>query len=134
LVRLSSDYVRCVAFKPDNPNILVSCSDNITIKMWDISSGSCLSTLSCGSPVPCQAFKDNTIAAGCKDGKIKLFKLNKSQDWGEIQSESTLTGHSSAVTGVAFSADGQWLVSGSYDRTIRLWDARPGGATVVSAV
>ena len=37
----------CVAFKPDNPNILVSCSQDTTIKMWDITSGSILSTLSC---------------------------------------------------------------------------------------
>ena len=34
-----------VAFKPDNSNILVSCSYDKTIKMWDITSGSCLSTL-----------------------------------------------------------------------------------------
>ena len=88
LVFFSSAGVNCVAFKPDNPNILVSCSDDKTIKMWDITSGSCL---------------------------------------------STLTGHSGAVAGVAFSADGQWLMSGSRDKTIRLWDARPGGI-VVSAV
>ena len=79
-------------------------------------------------------FKDNMIAAGCENGEIKIFKLSESQDLWEIQSESSLTGHSSAVTGVAFSADGQWLVSGSCDTTIRLWDARPGGGTVVSAV
>ena len=47
--------------------------------------------------------------------------------------ECPVTGHSGAVIGVALSADGQWLVSGS-DTSIRLWDARPGGATVVSAV
>jgi len=35
--------------------------------------------------------------------------------------------------GVAFTADGQWIISGSEDMTIRLWDAHPGG-TVVSAV
>ena len=35
----------CVAFKTDNPNILVSCSADKTIKMWDITSGSCVSTL-----------------------------------------------------------------------------------------
>ena len=42
---LSSDGVNCVAFKPDNPNILVSCSDDKTIKMWDLTSGSCVSTV-----------------------------------------------------------------------------------------
>ena len=45
MVCLSSDYVRCVAFKPDNPNIVVSGSYDETIKTWDITSGSCLSTL-----------------------------------------------------------------------------------------
>ena len=90
---LSSDEVNCVAFKPDNPNILVSGSwdKTIKIKMWDITSGSCLSTLSCGSPVWCLDMKDKMIVAGCQNGKIKFFKLNESQDWGEIQSEPPLT-------------------------------------------
>ena len=84
-----------MAFKPDNPNILVSGSicessdetNDETIKMWDITSGSCLSI-----------------------------------------------GHTSAVRGVAFSADGQWLIAGSEDGVIRLLDAHPRGGTVVSAV
>ena len=45
---LSSDGVTCVAFKPDNPNIVVSGSYDETIKTWDITSGSCLSTLNVG--------------------------------------------------------------------------------------
>ena len=45
MVCLSRDYVKCVAFKPDNPNIVVSGSNDKTIKTWDITSGSCLSTL-----------------------------------------------------------------------------------------
>ena len=36
--------MNCVAFKPDNPNIVVSSSYDETIKTWDITSGSCLST------------------------------------------------------------------------------------------
>jgi hypothetical protein len=39
-----------------------------------------------------------------------------------------LTGHSSAVRSVAFSADGKTIVSGSTDKTIRLWDAETGEA------
>ena len=31
--------------------------------------------------------------------------------------------HSSYVTSVAFSPDGKTIVSGSYDRTLKVWDA-----------
>ena len=36
--------------------------------------------------------------------------------------ECPVTGHSAPVSSVAFSADGQWVMSGSSDKTIRLWD------------
>ncbi|HEY9600029.1 MAG TPA: hypothetical protein V6C85_00340 [Allocoleopsis sp.] len=36
---------------------------------------------------------------------------------------STLTGHLGSVWSVAISSDGQTLVSGSDDKTIRLWRA-----------
>ena len=36
----------------------------------------------------------------------------------------TLTGHSDSVFSVAYSPDGKHIVSGSGDRTVKIWDAQ----------
>ena len=43
----------------------------------------------------------------------------------------TLVGHTADVTCVAFSPDGKQIVSGSYDKTIRVWDSTSGSELMV---
>jgi WD40 repeat protein len=48
------------------------------------------------------------------------------RDWS--QAEQTLEGHSDSVSSVAFSPDGSKVVSGSGDRTVRVWNVATGQA------
>ena len=36
---------------------------------------------------------------------------------------NVLRGHTREVRSVMFSRDGMWIMSGSFDRTVRVWDA-----------
>ena len=110
---LSRNYVNCVAFKPDNPNIVVSGSDDKTIKTWDITSGSCLSTLRGHS-------KDNEECT-CKHHGLNPWDYKANPD-------CPVTGHTDRVTGVCFDPTGKTIVSCSWDKTIRFWDSATGAA------
>ena len=44
----------------------------------------------------------------------------------EIDDECPVTGHSDLVRSVAYSPDGKHIVSGSGDKTVKIWDAHTG--------
>ena len=46
----------------------------------------------------------------------------------ELKAEKQ-SAHSHYVTSVAFSPDGKSIVSGSYDKTLKVWDAGVGAVT-----
>ena len=77
MVFVSSDYVRCVAFDPKKPNILASCSNDKTIKIWDIESGACQSTLTGhNAPVTQVEFIDaDTVVSSSSDGTTRAWDV-----------------------------------------------------------
>ncbi|MFO0869764.1 MAG: c-type cytochrome domain-containing protein [Pirellulales bacterium] len=74
---------------------------------------------------------DGKLAAlGDDTGKIKIYDVASSQ------MARTLTGHTGPVTGLRFTADNQRLVSGSHDKSVRVWnvaDGAPAGQVEVAA-
>lgn len=55
---------------------------------------------------------------------LRQLRSAVAEQWSVLLKKQLLEGHSHIVRDVAFSPNGQWFASGSYDRTIVLWNAR----------
>jgi WD40 repeat protein len=114
--------VQGVAISPDG-KLLASCSDDQTIKLWDLSSRTHLATLKghTGAVNAIAFSRDGTrLASGGADKTVKLW---------DVASQTVLTeftNHADAVTSVAFSADAKRLVVGTDGTSAKLWDVATG--------
>jgi WD40 repeat protein len=83
--------------------------------------GKCFRTvLLDGYPAALACWKD-TIAVGLQHGDIVTLNAVTGSKIG------VLSGHTNQVNSLTFSSDGTSLVSGSNDKTIKLWDMQTGG-------
>ena len=111
-----------VALSADS-KLVVSGSDNSTIKIWDAATGREIQTLEGHyDSVASVAFSADSklVVSGSGDSTIKIWDAATGR---EIQ---TLEGHRDWVTSVAFSADSKLVVSGSGDSTIKIWGLATG--------
>ncbi|MCY7391306.1 MAG: hypothetical protein LH647_07345, partial [Leptolyngbyaceae cyanobacterium CAN_BIN12] len=131
-----------VAFSPVG-QLMASGGDDQTIRLWNVATGRCLKILRERSGQVRQVLfspQGNLLATNSSDNTVKLWDV--SQLYSEPLSEKqlsekrsfsptvsrlhTLQGHNRRVYGTAFSPNGQHLITGSEDQTVRLWDIKTG--------
>ncbi|CAM6031784.1 unnamed protein product, partial [Sphagnum compactum] len=117
-----NDYIRGIAVHPVRP-LLLSCSDDLLVKMWDWESNwSCVRTFEGHVHyVMAVAFnpKDsNCFATASLDRTVKVWNINSSSP------SYTLDGHEKGVCTVDFYpfADKPYIVSGGDDALVKVWD------------
>ncbi|XP_029468310.1 WD repeat-containing protein 38 isoform X2 [Rhinatrema bivittatum] len=115
-------FVNSCTFSPDC-EILLTCSDDSRIHIWNAKSGKLLSKIKGHTgPVKAGCFSpDCTLfASGSHDCTVRVWKT------ATTECLHVLRGHSKSVETVCFSPDSRQLLSAGWDRTAILWDIQVG--------
>jgi WD40 repeat protein len=107
--------VLCVAFSPDS-SLLASGGDDNLIYLWDLKTGGSVCTFGHSWSVASIAFlADGSLVSGSWDHCLKVWRKSSAQ------AVSTLRGHCDSVCSVAVDRDRNLIISGSRDKTVKIW-------------
>ena len=120
-----SDSITCLKDFP-KLNCFCSTSSDNTIKLWDCSSLKCLKTLKyhtkCVLSCCYNPLGKKEIFSGGEDLNIIVWSTEKGiEKYEEIKA---LKGHTKRVSSLAYADDFNYLLSGSDDKTLRVWDTK----------
>ncbi|CAX41148.1 subunit of the COMPASS complex, putative [Candida dubliniensis CD36] len=110
-----------IVYSPINSNILASCSDDLTIRLWNITQQRCIKILRKHTyHITTLKFtqKGNILISGSSDETITIWDI--ASNGGKIL--TTLAAHSDPVSSIALTPDDSIIVSASYDGLMRLFD------------
>ncbi len=109
--------------------MLVSASEDGTLKVWDCESGAFERTLKGHTSTvndACFNAKGTVLASCSADMSVKLWDFDKS-----YECIRTLRGHEHNVCGVCWAQADELLVSASRDTTLRVWEVVPANCASV---
>ncbi|MHA1232401.1 MAG: WD40 repeat domain-containing protein [Candidatus Helarchaeota archaeon] len=126
------DEVRSVAITPDGKKIF-SASKDETIMIWDLQTGRLLDyILEIGPMISIVITPDGKHIIGTVerisfgiDGRMnELIGMWDLKTFKRLQGFNEFNGHSNVVNSIAISPDGKYLISGSFDNTIIIWNIK----------
>ncbi|KAJ2235925.1 general transcription repressor [Coemansia sp. RSA 485] len=122
--------VTSVAFSP-NGKLVAAASLDKMIRLWDVTTATPLQRIDGHKDsVYAVAFSPDgqSLLSGSLDKTLRIWDLGRYGPNGRpgemVTCRSTLVGHKDFVLSVAYSPDGNWIVSGSKDRGVQFWDPR----------
>jgi WD40 repeat protein len=118
----AADGVNALTYSPDGATLVGTDDARGRIILWDARAGKLART----------ALEDGilTSIACSPDGKQVAAGIDSTSRWADVSiwdgritaRRKTLEGHSSRISGIAYSPDGRLLASCSRDKSIRIWD------------
>ena len=100
----------------------ISISMDRTIRLWDLSDGICLKTGNLND----MELNHITVSPDCRFALLRGRKGFYLWDIKEWELWKTFEGHKEPVEAIAFSPDGRFFLSGSWDKKLCLWDIEKG--------
>ena len=122
-ISTQTQKVANVVYAPDGKTIATARRQDNTVYFWDTATGKSKGTLERVGSGSIQSFvyvpdgKTIATAGGWTDNVVQVWDVQTGKH------RTTLTGHTKQVNSVAYSSDGNMIVSGSTDGTVRLWNA-----------
>ena len=103
-------------------SMLATTNDNETIQLWDMNTGTSLSTFSVKGGISRLVFSPDrkTLAVEGQDANLRLWDIPTRNLY------TTITGYMDSVAALAYSPDGTTLASGHWGGEIRVWNTITG--------